>query len=135
MNKNYKFVINPKKYDGRAKTILLDNKCLFTEKTEKDYIKEGYQVLTEVEYTKIHEEYLNSLCGNWQEITEDEYNEMLNILPPVDWKNGGFFIGERYMDDVTAFYQQWRDKYYTSYQRLSYPRQQIIDSLMNYIGK
>ncbi len=30
----------------------------------------------------------------WQEITEDRYDDMLNVLPPVIWLDKGFMVGE-----------------------------------------
>ena len=34
------------------------------------------------------------LCYLWQEETEEEYNEMLECLPPLVWKDGAFMVGE-----------------------------------------
>lgn len=30
----------------------------------------------------------------WSEVTEDKYDDMLNVLPPAAWVNGRFLVGE-----------------------------------------
>lgn len=30
----------------------------------------------------------------WKEVTEERYDEMLNILPPAHWDSKGFLVGE-----------------------------------------
>ena len=30
----------------------------------------------------------------WVEVTADRYEEMLNVLPPVEWNKLGFLVGE-----------------------------------------
>ena len=98
------------------------------------YLKEAkeveYQIMTYEEYkTKLY----SKTCGKWTEITEQRYNDMLDALPPLRWTNGGFFFKEFYIEDITWFFQQWRGKYYNSYQSINRPRQEIINELQRCI--
>lgn len=122
-------------FDGWAKHILSNGIDTYNNKTKAEYIAEGYDVLTMddfVDYCNKWED--ENLCDDWKEITEEEYDYALNVLPPVKWYNGGFFISERYTSDISAFYQELNGKYFTSLQRWSTPREQIMESLNNYIN-
>lgn len=49
---------------------------------------------------------------SWNETTEDEFNEMLCILPPADRCQGGFLVGEpgdHYADTGESRYQAYRE--------------------------
>ena len=127
-------IVMSKEYDGMIKTVLRDGICIYKGKTEEYYIENGYTIVTEKEFEVIQEKHLNDMCNNWKEITEDKFEDALNVLPPMRWENGGFFISERYTSDVTNFYQQIGNRYFTSYQRLSYKRDDILDNLKLFIN-
>ena len=129
-----KVVVNLNNFNGFTQSVLINGKSPYTGKTESDYIKEGFTVITWEEFDGINEKYLDSLCGKWKEITEEQFDDMLNVLPPMRWSNGGFYMSERYTADVTGYYQQIGDKYYTSNQRLSYKRNDILNSLNDFIN-
>jgi hypothetical protein len=71
----------------------------------------------------------DELCGHWKEISEERYDNMLNCLPPLHWKNGGFFISELYIGDISSFFQEWRGKYYESMQNIKNKRDIILKEL------
>lgn len=122
-----------KEFDGTIKTVVRDGACIYYNKPESYYLENGYIIVTEEEFEPIQESYLNGICNNWKEIAEDQFEEMLNVLPPIRWSKGGFFMSERYTSDVTSFYQQIGDKYFTSWQRLSYKRDDILNSLNQFM--
>lgn len=131
-----KLVVNTKEFKGHSYTFLgEDGKCPYTKKTEKEFIKEGYSVLNDDEFDALCKRFEDGLCGDWKEINEDDFEEMLNVLPPVGWYNGGFFMSERYTSNISGFYQEMNGKYYTSLQRMSTPRNEILDSLNKFISK
>jgi len=34
----------------------------------------------------------------WKPVTQDRYDEMLNVLPPLRWNSLGFLVGEAYSE-------------------------------------
>lgn len=38
----------------------------------------------------------------WVETTQERYDEMLNVLPPIDWNARGFLVGEPYDHHATS---------------------------------
>lgn len=127
-------IVDVKNYKGHIKTIFYDGvDSLSPDKTIDDFLTEGFSALTWAEYEVIREKWLDSLCGDWEEVTEDRYEYALNVLPPRKWYDGGFFVGEMYDADVGNFYQQVGDRYFTSRQRLSYRRDDILEELQQFI--
>lgn len=84
----------------------------------RSILKAGFEVITFEEYIKREsQKYLNK---EPREITEDEYNYALNILPPYLWGNNGsysmFFISEAIHLSFHAqyIYVKPTGKYYTT---------------------
>lgn len=127
------WVIEQDGYKGSA-YCLMNGRDPYNGKTKAEYEAEGKRVVSMEEFNEEFDKYELSLCGKWKEITEDEYEDMLDVLPPLYWKNGGFFMEEAYTGRVHGFYQKWLGKYYTSLQRITTPREQIIESLCEYIA-
>ena len=99
-----------------------------------EYRAEGYAILTEEEFEKIIREHDDAMCGDWKEETAEQYEYALNVLPPMRWTDGGFFVSEAETDNIHAFHQRMNGKYYTSLQRTSTPRRDILESLKTYIN-
>lgn len=57
------WVVDKQHFDGFAKTFLIDGKCPYTGKTDKEYAAEGYSVLNDDEYSSMVTEYGDALCG------------------------------------------------------------------------
>lgn len=116
-------------------SILFDGKInSYTGKTVDEYRAEGYAVLTSEEFDSIVKAHDDAMCGDWKEETAEQFEYALNVLPPMGWKNGGFFISEADTSNIHAFHQEWNGKYYTSLQRTSTPRAEILESLKNLIN-
>ena len=128
------FVVDKENYDGYAESILYDGVCPYTKQTAAEYEKNGYTVMTEDEFGTFDKAFEDSLCGDWKEITEEQFQEALNILPPIKWERGGFYIGEPTRGSLYGFYQRIGDKYYTSLQSFYTDRQTIINSLSLWIA-
>jgi hypothetical protein len=63
-----------------------------------------------------------SLIGNRWEIDADIYMEFLEVLPPMGWRGGSFYLSEFSFGDITAKFTKEGDKYYCEYAR--YPQRQ-----------
>lgn len=74
----------------------------------------GFKVMTFDEFQEAQKKKL--ITGELKEVTEDQYNEMLNILPPLYWVtiNGVemFCMCEMYTGSFTTQYARVGDKYY-----------------------
>lgn len=60
---------------------------------------------------------LPSLIGNRWEIDEQTYREFLEMLPPLGWRSGSFYLSEFTFGDITTKYTKDRDKYYCEFAR------------------
>jgi len=120
---------------GCAYHILENGVNPYTGETEEDYIAKGYAVMTDGEFQALLDEHERSICGHWQEITEEDYEDALDVLPPALWHNGGFFLSERYTGTISSFYQRLNGKFYTSLQDMKTPRREILDDLNRFIAE
>ena len=129
------WIVNAAHFDGYAKTSFAEGgACPYTGKTAEQFAAEGYDVLNDEQLDELLERYQNGLCGRWKEVTEEEFHEQLNVLPPIGWNGSGFWMSEFAYGDVTAYYQRFGGRYYTSLQRISNSRGEILDSLRQWIA-
>src|ERR1700682_4430792 len=67
-------------------------------------------------FEEAHQRFENSFKSESVEITEERWDEMLGVLPPVAWKNEGahesFKISERTAGSITAIFVRIRDRYF-----------------------
>lgn len=107
--------------------LVINNKKNFPENADywqeqiehyRKILKAGFEVITYEEYIK--REKVKWLNKEPREITEDEYNYALNVLPPYLWENNGsysmFFISEATHLSFHAqyIYVKPTGKYYTA---------------------
>ncbi len=94
----------------------------------------GEIVLSEEDCLKMAEkekEY-KSKVGQWKEVIEKEYWEMLDILPPI-WFGSGFFMREALYADFHDFYIKKENKYYKAVFSRNNTWGEIKDSLESFI--
>lgn len=128
------WIVNAAHFDGYAKTSFAEGgACPYTGKTAEQFAAEGYDVLNDEQFDELLERYQNGLCGRWKEVTEEEFNEQLNVLPPIGWNGSGFWMSEYTYGDVTAYYQRFGGRYYTSLQRINTSRGEILYSLSRHL--
>ena len=113
--------------------LTLDGRVLYSNETAEDLTAQGYIILDGASFNKLWDEqweiYEKEICGKWIEISEQTYNDALNVLPPLDWRKGGFFISELYTGNISHFYQEYFGKFYTSMQNIMRNRSEIIGEL------
>ena len=117
-----------------AHAVLYNGVDPYGHKDKDYYLSQGYDVLSDEEFDEYVQSVEKSMCGHWSEITKEEYYDALDVLPPVDYKDGGFYISETTTGSVHSFYQKINDKFYTCYQQIGTPRSEITDSLKKYIS-
>lgn len=118
------FVVS-KDYHGYAHDVLTEGKKNLAD----EYRAKGYDVLTSAEFDDLQEKWERKQCGHWKEITEEQYDDALCVLPPLRWYDGGFFVGEAYSGSLYDFYQKLNGRFYTSLQSIHYKREDILASL------
>ena len=120
-------------FKGFTDSYLVNGVNPFDGKTRDEYIEMGYSVLTTDEVSELEKRFKKSLIGHWTETTKDQYFYALDVLPPLKWRNGGFFVSEADYSTLYPFYQEWLGKYYYSLQDITSKRDEIIDSLKEYL--
>lgn len=118
--------------------LVADNELIYVTdefQTVQDYIDAGYKLISSAEMSALEKEYNMSLCNDWIEIEKERYDYALDVLPPMKWSNGGFFVPEAFTGTIYGFYQEWQGKYYTSLQDVFTPRSEILENLNSYIAK
>ena len=123
------------KFCGVPHSILHDGLEIWTGGKSREFYETGeYEILSDADYQKKVDDFVSDFTGNWTEITKERYDDQLNVLPPVKWFDGGFFISEAYTLNVHPFYQAYNGKYYEAYFALNKPRQEIRKSLVEFVA-
>ena len=102
------FVIDPYRFDGSFLTSMSDGiHCDYTHKTLEELRAGEYnpRLVTVSRNTadKMFRIYLKSKCLPFKEITESQYYENMDMLPPVRHTRNFFFIGEPCFRDLYTF--------------------------------
>ena len=92
-------------------------------------------MISDAEFDKVLDEYNHRISADWREISRDDYDDALNVLPPLKWYNGGFFMSEAYSGLLHGFYQEYQGRYYASLQSIAVSRESILESLQDYIKR
>lgn len=126
-----KFVVDSRYFDGCCITSMSDG-------IHNDY--EGHETLEELKEREnnphliavsentirkmahIHD---RSLCAPFKEITEEEYYDKLDVLPPVRYTKHFFFIGEPYSGDIYPFCFNMDGRYFTGLRSVRTPRKEL----------
>ena len=134
MPENYQWVIPAGKYEGITHAFLFHGVCPYTGKTAEEWEKEGWRIVSDEELERLDEEYDRLISSKWEEITEQQYDNALNLMSPVGWRNGGFYEQEAYSGALHGFYQEYHGRYYTSRQPITASRESVLESLKNHLN-
>lgn len=125
-------------FKGSINTVITNGKILYSEaKSFEEYQSlnpdKTFELWDDERLTNEVNKFNISLCDDWQEITEDQYDEMLCVLPPLKWRRDTFFICEATTSNIHGFYCKHGDKYYTSLQPVNKDLDLIMESLKNHL--
>ena len=83
-------------------------------KTIEEYLKERptMEAVTMEEADKLIDNFHNSMVTDWQEISEERYYDMLEVLPPCKYENGKFHVSERITGDLVSWFKCDGGKFY-----------------------
>jgi hypothetical protein len=87
-------------------------------RNSREYVE--YAKMVGVDTTNIIAEYkrtgeLPTLIGNAWRIDERIYNEFLNMLSPMDWRDGSFKMCEYVFGTITTMYTKTGDNYFCQF--------------------
>lgn len=110
------YIVDPNNYRGYASGCIPAN-SQYVEYTNppksfgeyQDRYGDNLILCTHDEYQNIYAiPYYQSLQKPWEEITEERFHEMLNIMPPLKWRNVSyyetFYVCEAYTSDLHSVF-------------------------------
>ncbi len=128
-------------YDKAGKNIgYTENKTVaeYLVELNKDNTGEKFITTTwEEAYKLINEAQNKTLIGEWEEITEEVWDEALNCLLPEKWKtvNGVniFRMCEYYTDNITMHYAKVNGKYFKANRRATDDYEELARQVLKLI--
>jgi len=109
------------------------------EEYKKQKCNENLVALTWEDFNKnYYEPYLENLQGPWKEISEERWDDMLNVLPPMRWTHFGnkdsfFFISEAYTAHLNSCFVKYKGKYYEALRSRHLPTEQIVKQIEDHV--
>jgi uncharacterized protein DUF1419 len=85
-------------------------------------------------FEEAHQRFENSFKSDPSEITDERWDYMLGVLPPVGWKNDGkhesFKISERTAGSITAIFVRIDDRYFELSDTITLPHHECVDRVL-----
>ncbi len=118
-------------------TAMRGGKCIYSGKTRDDFLKENpnYIISDDWDYIfgMLTEDENKEYIHPWEEIKEEKWTEMLEVLPPADWQGDNLFesfrLEEAMFHNIYAYYLRYGKQYYTANRREGITHQQLVDEL------
>lgn len=107
-NEQLKFIIDSRFFRGICITSMYDgiHSDYGGETLDELKVRENNPFLIAVSDNTINKMiriYEKSLCGPFSEITEEDYYDSMDVLPPIRLKRNSFFVGEPYYGSLYPF--------------------------------
>lgn len=107
-NEQLKFIIDSRFFRGTCITSMYDgiHSDYSGETLDELKVRENNPFLIAVSDNTINKMiriYEKSLCGPFSEITEEDYYDSMDVLPPIRLKRNSFFVGEPYYGSLYPF--------------------------------
>lgn len=107
-NEQLKFIIDSRFFRGTCITSMYDgiHSDYGGETLDELKVRENNPFLIAVSDNTINKMiriYEKSLCGPFSEITEEDYYDSMDVLPPIRLKRNSFFVGEPYYGSLYPF--------------------------------
>jgi hypothetical protein len=91
-----------------------------------------------VTFDEAYQRYCDSYILPVSEITEERFNDMLEVLPPLNWhfnEAGGaqsFKLAEMYCGNITQIFAQYGNRYFEFRDRETLTHQEIIERVRRF---
>ena len=147
--KRYYILNTDKKFDGSVMStvdvcendILNKSMVRYSNMNFEQYNQEHNNKLIALEYPEFNEKYwepyYKSLQKDFEEMTEDEYDDYLGVIPPKRWHKLSpnlemFFVGECYTADLyrCCIKQLSTNKFFTARRPIGMPDADILNSFL-----
>jgi hypothetical protein len=138
------YIIDPtKEFNGQclntmplvAPENINETKVHYRKQTFAEYNKEHGGCLVALTWEQFdkdfYQEYYKGLQEPFKETTEEQFQDMLEILPPKRWTGSEgkeyFFVGECYTANIYRCFVRLGDKYYTALRAITTPEENILN--------
>ena len=143
MKDRLKYVIDSRYFDGTCLTSMSDgfHNDYGGETIEELRIRENNPYLKAVTPSDIDKKlrlYNQSLSEPFKEITEEDYYELLDVLPPLRMRQNSFFVGEPYYGNMYSFCFTCQGRYFKGLRSVLTPQSELdnqIDRHMEIINR
>lgn len=144
-NRNIRYIIDPEKFHGFVEGIVNENGIVENTggKTFEEFKKKHKQgqliLLNEKQFAMKLNEFRNSLMEDFEEISEDEFNILYNVLPSYrsNTISGIFFFFQRegFTLGLHTFCFKADEKYYTALRPVTWSKQRLYDDICAFLKK
>ena len=143
MKDRLKYVIDSRYFDGTCLTSMSDgfHNDYGGETIEELRIRENNPYLKAVTPSDIDKKlrlYNQSLSEPFKEITEEDYYDLLDVLPPLRMRQNSFFVGEPYYGNMYSFCFTSQGRYFKGLRSVLTPQSELdsqIDRHMEIINR
>ena len=143
MKDRLKYVIDSRYFDGTCLTSMSDgfHNDYGGETIEELRIRENNPYLKAVTPSEMDKKlrlYNQSLSEPFKEITEEEYYDLLDVLPPLRMRQNSFFVGEPYYGNMYSFCFTRQGRYFKGLRSVLTPQSELdsqIDRHMEIINR
>jgi hypothetical protein len=135
-----------KKGEPHAEDFIVDGKTSVYRIPVEEYMQDnpGLVLISWDEFLEVTEKIENEkFLTDWEEITEEQYTQALECLPPEKWLRYGlwsfFRMSERMISNITAHYALYNSptctRFFTAHRRTSQDYQEMIQEIRNQLLK
>ena len=130
MKDRLKYVIDSRYFDGTCLTSMSDgfHNDYGGETIEELRIRENNPYLKAVTPSDIDKKlrlYNQSLSEPFKEITEEDYYDLLDVLPPLRMRQNSFFVGEPYYGNMYSFCFTRQGRYFKGLRSVLTPQSEL----------
>lgn len=134
MKDRLKYVIDSRYFDGTCLTSMSDgfHNDYGGETIEELRIRENNPYLKAITPSDIDKKlrlYNQSLSEPFKEITEEDYYDLLDVLPPLRMRQNSFFVGEPYYGNMYSFCFTRQGRYFKGLRSVLTPQSELDNQI------
>lgn len=136
-----KYVIDKsKEFDGVVYTAMTDNvHSDYGGETIEEMRKRNpgcdLEVVEPEVVNKLLDEYIGKLCSEpFKEITEEDYWDMMECVPPARSGRNWFFVGEAFSYNVHTLCFTDGERYFSAHRKVTTPKNEIVTEINKFLS-